>query len=100
MELKIDDSLLQEAIDKAMKAKGYMPEDSIKGRTISIKEFAKKYCYPHSSEWVKVNIFYKFKPDWVADLTPGKGRAFTIFEYPASLWMEKHRKDIDWNATI
>lgn len=98
MQLTIDDELLQKAVDKAMIDRGYAPIDQLKGRTIGIREFTKKYCYPHGINWVKVNVIYKFKPDWVADINPGTGRGFTIFEYPAAIWMEKHRKEINWNA--
>lgn len=98
MQLKIDDSQLVKAVDVVMAKRGYTPTDDLMGKTISLKEFAKKYCYPHGTDWVKANIFYKFKPDWVANITPGVGRGFTIFERPAAIWMEKHRKEIDWNA--
>lgn len=40
-----------------------------------IDEFAKKYAKPHGSAWVKRNILY-----------------------PAAIWMNEHRKEIDWDA--
>lgn len=96
MHLEIDEAVLNDAVNKIMRQQGYVPENDVIGRTISIKDFAKKYCYPHGVDWVKEEIFYKFKPDWVADLHPGQGRSFTIFEYPAAKWMEEHREEINW----
>ena len=98
IKLSIPIDRLTETVDKIMQSRGYVPEDSIIGKTIGIKEFAKKYCYPHGPAWVKENILYKFNPDWCQNIHPGTGRGFTIFEYPARKWMEKHRGEIDWNA--
>lgn len=98
MQLTIDDDVIQRAVDKAMFDRGYVPIDSVKGRTIGLREFTKKYCYPHGINWVKKNIIYKFKPDWVQNIHPGTSGAYGIFEYPAALWMNEHRKEIDWNA--
>ena len=98
MQLAIEDSSLEQVIDLIMKKRGYVPEDRLTGKTIGIKEFAKKYCYPHGIDWVKSEIFYKFNPDWVADIHPGVGRGFTIFEFDAAKWMQEHRKEINWNA--
>ena len=97
MQFQINDTELQKAVDQIMKERGYVPEEQLQGRTISIKEFAKKYCYPHGIDWVKKEIFYKFKPSWVANIHPGKGSSFTIFEMPAAKWMEDHREEINWN---
>ena len=79
MQFTIDNAEIIKAVDEIMKERGYVPEDSIKGKTIGIKEFAKKYCYPHGIDWVKAEIFYKFKPNWVIDIHPGVGRGFTIW---------------------
>ena len=98
MQFTIDNAEIIKAVDEIMKERGYVPEDSIKGKTIGIKEFAKKYCYPQGIDWVKAEIFYKFKPNWVIDIHPGVGRGFTIFEDEAAEWMKEHRKEIDWNA--
>ncbi|MBP2056978.1 hypothetical protein J2Z60_000140 [Lactobacillus colini] len=98
MKLEVNDAILTEAVDKIMRQRGYVPEDELTGKTITIREFAKKYCYPHGISWVKSEIFYRFKPDWVADLYPGRGRSFTIFEKPAAEWMEKHRSEINWKS--
>jgi hypothetical protein len=100
IELPIPITALTTAVDTIMKERGYVPEDNLIGRTIGIKEFAKKYCNPHGKEWVKANILYKFEPDWCQDIHPGVGRGFTIFEKPAAKWMEEHRSEIDWNAKL
>lgn len=96
MQLTIDDQLIQSAVDKAMKTHGYAPINQLKGKTIGIREFAKKYCYPHGIDWVKENILYKFHPDWIVSIHPGSGKGFTIFEDEAAQWMVKHRKEINW----
>lgn len=98
MQLVINDTELQKAVDQVMRERGYVPAEQLQGRTIGINEFTKKYCYPHGKDWVKKNILYKFKPDWVQNLHPGPGHRFAIFEYDASLWMQKHQKEIDWNG--
>ncbi|MBD5430978.1 MAG: hypothetical protein HDR41_00680 [Lactobacillus sp.] len=98
MQLTISDDLLQRAVDKAMIDRGYAPIEQLKGRTIGIREFAHKYCYPHGVDWVKSQILYKFKPEWVQNIYPGHGGKFAIFEYDAAIWMQEHQKDIDWSA--
>ena len=98
IDLPIPVETLTGVVDQIMEKRGYVPAESLVGKTIGIKEFAKKYCYPHGPAWVKENILYKFKPDWCQNIHPGTGRGFTIFEYPARKWMEEHRGEIDWNA--
>lgn len=98
MQLEVSDNQLVKAVDKIMKKRGYQPFDSIQGRTISLHEFAHKYCYPHGVDWAKENILYRFKPSWVVNIHPGHGKGFTIFEDEAATWMAKHRKEIDWDA--
>ena len=58
MQLAIEDSSLEQVVDLIMKKRGYVPENQIVGRTISIDEFAKKYAKPHGTAWVKRNILY------------------------------------------
>lgn len=98
MQLVINDTELQKAVDQIMKERGYVPAEQLQGRTISIDEFAKKYAKPHGSAWVKRNILYPFQPDWCSNIHPGRGGKMTIFEYPAAVWMNEHRKEIDWNG--
>lgn len=98
MQLAIEDSSLEQVLDSLMKKRGYIPEEQIVGRTISIDEFAKKYAKPHGPAWVKRNILYPFQPDWCSNIHPGRGGKMTIFEYPAAKWMQEHRKEINWNA--
>lgn len=87
MQLAIEDSSLEQVVDLVMKKRGYVPENQIVGRTISIQEFAQKYCYPHGSAWVKRNILYPFQPDWCSNIHPGRGGKMTIFEQDAAVWM-------------
>ena len=98
MQLAIDEVSMEQIIDQVMKKRGYIPENQIVGRTISIDEFAQKYCYPHEKAWVKRNILYPFEPDWCSNIHPGRGGKMTIFEQDAAVWMQKHRKEIDWDA--
>ena len=98
MQLQINDTELQKAVDQIMKERGYVPEEQLQGRTISIKEFAQKYAKPHGTAWVKRNILYPFEPDWCSNIHPGRGGKMTIFEQDAAIWMQKHRKEIDWDA--
>ena len=98
MELTISEDELTNAVDEVMAKRGYVPENQIVGRTISIQEFAQKYAKPHGTAWVKRNILYPFQPDWCSNIHPGRGGKMTIFEYPAAIWMNEHRKEIDWDA--
>lgn len=96
MQVVIPPDQLNEAIQKAVIKLDLVPRNSLIGKTIDLDEFRKKYCGGRSKQWVKQEIFYKFKPDWVDDIHPGRGRKITIFEYPAAEWMENHRKEINW----
>lgn len=96
MEIVIPPDQLNEAITSAVIKLDLVPRNLLIGKTIDLDEFRKKYCGGRSKQWVKQEIFYKFKPDWVDDIHPGRGRKITIFEYPAAEWMEKHRKEINW----
>ena len=98
MQLAIEDSSLEQVVDLIMKKRGYVPENQIVGRTISIQEFAQKYAKPHGTAWVKRNILYPFQPDWCSNIHPGRGGKMTIFEYPAATWMNEHRTELDWDA--
>lgn len=94
MQITISSEEIKKVVSEIMKEQGYVPEESLNGKTIGIKEFAKKYCCPHGTDWVKSEIFYKFHPDWVLNIHPGSGQGFTIFEKPAAEWMEKHRDEV------
>ena len=98
MELTISEDELTNAVDEVMAKRGYVPENQIVGRTISIQEFAQKYAKPHGAAWVKRNILYPFQPNWCSNIHPGRGGKMTIFEQDAAIWMQKHRKEIDWDA--
>lgn len=94
MEIKIDENELKELIKEVLVKEGIIPTRQT--ATISLKEFARKYCYPHGIDWVKQEILYKYKPDWVANVHPGKGRGFTVFENEAAYWMIKNRHKLNW----
>lgn len=94
MEIKIDENELKKLVKKVLEEEGIIPTRQT--ATISLKEFARKYCYPHSVDWVKSEILYKYKPSWVASIHPGKGRGFTVFENEAASWMIKNRHKLNW----
>ena len=96
MQVVIPPDQLEEAIQKAVIKLDLVPRNTLMGQTINLDEFRKKYCGGRSKQWVKQEIFYKFKPDWIDDIHPGRGRKIIIFEYPAAEWMEKHRKEMNW----
>lgn len=94
MEIKIDNSELKKLIKEVLTEEGIIPTRQT--ATISLKEFARKYCYPHSVDWAKSEILYKYKPSWVANIHPGKGRGFTVFESEAASWMKENRHKLNW----
>ena len=95
MEIKIDNSELKELIKEVLKEEGLIHNGG-RGNTISLKEFARKYCYPHGTDWVKQEILYKYKPTWINSIHPGKGRGFTVFESEAADWIIKNRHKLNW----
>ena len=94
MEIKIDENELKKLVKEVLKEEGIIPTKQT--TTISLKEFARKYCYPHGVDWAKQEILYKYKPSWVASIHPGKGRGFTVFENEAADWMKKNRYKLNW----
>ncbi|MCR4912211.1 MAG: hypothetical protein K5983_00465 [Lactobacillus sp.] len=98
MEVIIPPEAIKQEIKKAVVELDLIPRSSTLGHTITLDDFRKKYCGGRSKAWVKEEIFYKFKPDWVDDIHPGRGRKITIFEYPAAEWMNEHRKEINWRS--
>lgn len=101
---KEEKDFLTNLIDEILKEKGYLPLDNgdgnLKGRTIGMNEFRRKYCSNHSPKWVRREIFYKFTPDWVVDVHPGRGKKYTIFEKQAAEWMDKHHDEINWKEGL
>lgn len=71
-------------------------KEDLTGRTIGLKEFAKKYCYPHGVDWVKTEILYPYRPDWCPNIHPGRGKAYTIFEADAARWMQENKQKLNW----
>lgn len=94
MNFQIDKNELKELIKEVLKEEELIPTEQT--QAISLREFAKKYCYPHGVDWVKQEILYKYKPDWVASIHPGKGRGFTVFESEAADWMKENRHKLNW----
>lgn len=95
MEIKIDENELKKLIKEVLTEEGIIPNGG-RGNTISLKEFVRKYCYPHGVDWAKSEILYKYKPNWVASIHPGRGRGFTVFESEAADWMKKNRHKLNW----
>lgn len=107
MELKIDDNLIDKAVEDKVKSLGLIPKDQLFGKTIGIDEFRKNYCGGKSKLWVRTFIFDEFpetnfnEGGWC--LAPHKEegiRSTIIFEYEASKWMEAHRQEINWKGKL
>ncbi|MDF7683374.1 hypothetical protein PT287_07650 [Lactobacillus sp. ESL0679] len=95
---KIADLVEAKVIAKLQSRRKAMVEAAT-GQIINLNEFNKKYV-KKTPDWIKQNIFYEFKPSWVEDIHPGKGKAFRIHEDEAKQWMKDHRHEIDWNARV
>lgn len=107
IDLPIPISTLTKAVDGIMEKRGYVPSENIDGKTIKIKEFAKKYCGGKAMPWVRLFIFDEFPEvdfnngGWVVNPRKSEeGTTTLIFEKPAAEWMDKHRNEIDWNAKL
>ncbi|MCO6528729.1 MAG: hypothetical protein J6565_08075 [Lactobacillus sp.] len=71
-------------------------QDQLDAKTIGIDEFRLKYCRKKGRAWVDRFIIKKYKPDWCPNPNPGPGHKVWVYEYPAARWMEKHKKEINW----
>lgn len=107
IELTIPIDTLIDAIDEIMQKRGYVPAESLDGRTIKMKEFSEKYCGKKAPNWIRLFIFDEFPEvnvkngGWVVNpRRTEEGSKTIIFEKPAAEWMDKHRNDIDWNAKL
>lgn len=107
IELPISLDVLITAVDKIMQKRGYIPSESLTGKTIKMKEFAQKYCGGKAMPWIRLFIFDEFPEvdfkngGWVVNPRKSEeGKTTLIFEKPAAEWMEKHRSEIDWNAKL
>lgn len=107
MKLTIDETSMIELIDQIMLTRGFVPEETLTGKTIGIEEFRKTYCGNKSPDWVRTFIFDRFPEidrrngGWcVNPRASAEGKKTIIFAHPASQWMETNSKKIDWNARI
>ena len=107
IELTIPIDTLIDAIDEIMQKRGYVPAESLDGRTIKMKEFSEKYCGKKAPNWIRLFIFDEYPEvnvkngGWVANpRRTEEGSKTIIFEKPAAEWMDKHRNEIDWNAKL
>lgn len=98
---------LTTAVDAIMRDRGYVPAESLEGKTIKMKEFSKKYCGSKSDKWIRLFIFDEFPETnvknggWVVNpRKTAEGSRTFIFEKPAQEWLNKHRNEIDWNAKL
>lgn len=98
--IQIPQEMIDKAVYRTVERLHLVPADTIEGKTIGLDDFRKKYCASKAPDWVRIFIFDKFKPDWVLNVHPGRGKKTVIFEYPAAKWMNKHRKQIDWSARL
>lgn len=107
IDLPIPANALTKAVDEIMAKRGYVPSESLVGKTIKMKEFAKNYCGNKAPEWIRTFIFDQHPEinsnngGWVVNPRKSDGGRITIiFEKPAAEWMEEHRGEIDWNAKL
>ena len=107
IELTIPIDTLIDAIDEIMEKRGYVPAESLVGKTIKMKEFSEKYCGKKAPNWIRLFIFDEYPEvnvkngGWVGNpRRTEEGSKTIIFEKPAAEWMEKHRNEIDWNAKL
>lgn len=106
MNITIDSNQITDAIKKAVQT--YVTKHHVNdGITLGINDFRKKYCGGKSPEWVRTFIFDEFPEiDYENGgfvINPRRseyGRKTIIFEKPASEWMEKNRRRIDWEARL
>ncbi|MBA1393669.1 hypothetical protein EQ500_07285, partial [Lactobacillus sp. XV13L] len=57
IDLPIPIDALTTVVDKIMQKRGYVPAESLEGKTIKMKEFSKKYCGSKSDKWIRLFIF-------------------------------------------
>ena len=107
IDLPIPVETLASVVDQIMEKRGYVPAESLVGKTIKMKEFSEKYCGKKAPNWIRLFIFDEFPEvnvkngGWVVNpRRTEEGSKTIIFEKPAAEWMEKHRNDIDWNAKL
>ena len=100
MEVSISKDELKVAVKEILTDMGYTPTKAANGKSISFEEFYKKYGRGHGKAWIKEKIFYRYKPDFVSNIHPGKGRSFRISDGLAAEWFAKHEKEIDWDEPL
>lgn len=100
MEVSISKDELKVAVKEILTDMGYTPTKAANGKSISFEEFCKKYGRGHGKAWIKEKIFYRYKPDFVSNIHPGKGRSFRISDGLAAEWFAKHEKEIDWDEPL
>lgn len=108
LSVPIPDDWLNTAVMVTVKKLGLVPKDQLVGRQIGIDEFRKKYCRNRAPEWVRLRIFDAFPETdfknggWVVHprSRPGHHDKTYIYEYEASIWMEKHKFDIEWDKPL
>lgn len=107
MEISVDEKSFENIIDEIMAKRGYVTEEQMIGKTIGMEEFRKTYCGGKSPEWVRTFIFDRYPEvdmkngGWcVNPRSSSEGKKTIIFVHPASKWMDKHFKEINWNERI
>lgn len=102
MQVVIDDELIDQSVKQSFKKLGFVPEQTLKGKTWSVEEFRKKCLGGKSRAWVKREIFDRYPETdiknggFVVDPFPGTGRSTIIYAYDASLWVNEHYREFNW----
>lgn len=104
LNIPVPKGVIDEAVADAVRGMGLVPKEQLKGVTLDIDKFRKKYCGGKAPDWVRTFIFDEFPETdldnggWVKN--PRGGKKTIIFEYRAAAWMEAHTYDIDWNGKV
>ena len=56
IDLPIPVETLTGVVDQIMEKRGYVPAESLVGRTIKMKEFSEKYCGKKAPNWIRLFI--------------------------------------------
>lgn len=105
--LQIQVGPLIEVVDQIMQERGYVPAESLEGKTIKMKEFSENYCGNRAPEWIRTFIFDEYPEvdvkngGWVVHPRRTKnGKTTIIFQRRAAKWMDEHDTEIDWDAKL
>lgn len=104
MQVVIDDELIDQSVKQSFKKLGFVPEQTLKGKTWNVEEFRHNCLGGKSRAWVKREIFDRYPETdiknggFVIDPFPGTGRSTIIYAYDASIWVNEHYREFNWRS--